>query len=57
VLYKSPDKSWFISANPGMTDLWIYARNVPSKAKLKTMVRKASQLGYDIRKLEFPAQR
>jgi apolipoprotein D and lipocalin family protein len=40
-----------------MTDLWIYARNVPSKAKLKTMVRKASQLGYDIRKLEFPAQR
>jgi apolipoprotein D and lipocalin family protein len=54
VLYKSPDKSWFISANPDMTNLWIYARTVPSKAKLKTMVRKASQLGYDVRKLEFP---
>lgn len=56
VLYKSPDKSWFISANPGMTDLWIYARTVPSKSRLRTMVRKASELGYDVRKLEFPAQ-
>lgn len=54
VLYKSPDKSWFISADPDMTNLWIYARTVPSKAKLDTMVRKASQLGYDVRKLEFP---
>jgi apolipoprotein D and lipocalin family protein len=39
-----------------MTNLWIYARTVPSKAKLKTMVRKASQLGYDVRRLEFPEQ-
>jgi apolipoprotein D and lipocalin family protein len=54
VLYKSPDKTWFISADPDMTNLWIYARTVPSKAKLKTMVRKASELGYDVRKLEFP---
>ncbi|MBB3527226.1 lipocalin family protein [Rhizobium sp. BK456] len=56
VLYKSPDKSWFISANPSMTDLWIYARTVPSKSKLQRMVRKASELGYDVRRLEFPAQ-
>lgn len=54
VLYKSPDKTWFISADPDLTNLWIYARTVPSKAKLKKMVRKASQLGYDVRKLEFP---
>lgn len=54
VLYKSPDKSWFISADPDMTNLWIYARTVPSKAKLHSMVRKASELGYDVRKLEFP---
>lgn len=54
VLYKSPDKSWFISADPDLTNLWIYARTVPSKAKLHTMVRKASELGYDVRKLEFP---
>lgn len=56
VLYKSPDKAWFISADPEMRNLWIYARAVPSKAKLKVMIRKASQLGYDVRKLEFPAQ-
>lgn len=57
VLYKSPDKSWFISANPSMTDLWIYSRTVPSKARLQRMVRKASELGYDVRKLEFPPAR
>jgi apolipoprotein D and lipocalin family protein len=56
VLYKSPDKSWFISANPSMTDLWIYSRTVPSKAMLQRMIRKAGELGYDVRKLEFPAQ-
>ncbi len=56
VLYKSPDKAWFISADPKMRNLWIYARAVPSKAKLKVMISKASQLGYDVRKLEFPAQ-
>ncbi len=56
VLYKSPDRSWFISADPDMKNLWIYARSVPSRSKLKTMVRKASQLGYDVRKLEFPRQ-
>lgn len=54
VLYKSPDKSWFISANPSMTDLWIYARAIPSKTKLQRMINKASELGYDVRKLEFP---
>jgi apolipoprotein D and lipocalin family protein len=56
VLYKAPDKSWFISADPQMTNLWIYARAIPTKAKLKTMVRKAAQLGYDVNKLEFPPQ-
>ncbi len=56
VLYKSPDKSWFISANPSMSDLWIYSRTVPTKSKLQRMIRKASELGYDVRKLEFPAQ-
>lgn len=56
VLYTSPDKSWFISADPDVTNLWIYSRTVPSKAKLKTMVRKASELGYDVHKLEFPEQ-
>ncbi|WP_320195354.1 lipocalin family protein [Agrobacterium rosae] len=54
VLYKSPDRSWFISANPDMRNLWIYARSVPSKSKLAVMVKKAKELGYDTSKLEFP---
>jgi apolipoprotein D and lipocalin family protein len=56
VLYKSPDNSWFISASPSMKELWIYSRAVPSKKRLERMVRKASELGYDVGKLEFPAQ-
>lgn len=56
VLYQSPDRDWFISADPQMKNLWIYARKAPSKAKLKVMVDKASALGYDVRQLEFPAQ-
>ena len=54
VLYTAPDKSWFISADPKMKNLWIYARSVPSKQKLSVMVRKAQSLGYDVSKLEFP---
>ncbi|MCJ8151921.1 MULTISPECIES: lipocalin family protein [Shinella] len=57
VLYKSPDKTWFISSSPSMTNLWIYSRTVPSKARLQRMVLKAKELGYDVRKLEFPETR
>lgn len=56
VLYQSPDRTWFISADPEMKNLWIYARHRPSKALLARMVAKAKSLGYDVRKLEFPAQ-
>ena len=56
VLYKSPDDSWFISADPDMKNLWIYARTVPTRSKLASMIKKAKSLGYDVRKLEFPAQ-
>nr|WP_316654852.1 lipocalin family protein [uncultured Gellertiella sp.] len=56
VRYQSPDHRWFISADPAMRNLWIYAREVPSRASLARMVRKARALGYDVRKLEFPAQ-
>ena len=54
VIYKSPDKSWFVSSNPSMSNVWIYSRTVPSKGKLRTMMRKARQLGYDTSKLEIP---
>ncbi len=56
VLYKSDDQSWFISADQHMHNLWIFSRNVPSKQRLQKMVKKASELGYDVSKLEFPAQ-
>lgn len=55
VLYKSPDRSWFISADPEMKNLWIYAREVPSRKQLAKMVQKARDLGYDTNRLEFPA--
>lgn len=54
VLYQSPDRSWFISADPRMEKLWIYARKVPSKPQLARMVKKAGELGYDTDRLEFP---
>ena len=56
VLYEAPGHDWFISADPGMKNLWIYSRRVPTKHKLSVMVKKAKSLGYDVRKLEFPAQ-
>lgn len=56
VRYEAPDRSWFISATPDMSNLWIYSRNVPAKAKLKRMVQKARDLGYDVGKLEYPPQ-
>lgn len=54
VLYKSPDKSWFISADAEMKNLWIYARKAPSARLLAKMKAKAAELGYDVSKLEFP---
>jgi len=57
VLYVSPDKRWFISADPHLDNLWIYARRRPTKHLLSVMVRKARALGYDVSKLEFPPAR
>lgn len=57
VLYEAPDHSWFISADPEMKNLWIYARKAPGRTARAKMIRKAAALGYDVRKLEFPAQK
>jgi apolipoprotein D and lipocalin family protein len=49
--------TWFISANPAFTDLWIYTRTThPDPALIATLVGKAKAMGYDVTKLEFPAQ-
>lgn len=49
--------SWFISADPAFENLWIYARNprVDAAGRAK-LVDRARALGYDVSKLEFPAQ-
>lgn len=56
VLDQAADGSWFISADPTMRNLWIYARQKPSPSQLAQMVDHAKALGYDVSKLEFPAQ-
>ena len=57
VLDHADDYSWFISADPTFLDLFIYTRNpaVPP-AELRHLVNRAKALGYDVSKLEFPAQ-
>ncbi len=55
VLYEAPEHDWFISADPKMKNLWIYARKVPSPEARTIMVKKAAELGYDVAQLEFPA--
>ena len=57
VLDHADDYSWFISADPTFTDLWIYTRDpAVSAAERERLVARAKALGYDITKLEFPAQ-
>jgi apolipoprotein D and lipocalin family protein len=57
VLDHADDYSWFISADPAFNDLWVYTRNPSvSAAERKRLVGRASALGYDVTKLEFPAQ-
>ena len=49
--------NWFIASNPDFTDLWIYTRATrPDPTLIKALVEKARALGYDVSKLEFPAQ-
>jgi apolipoprotein D and lipocalin family protein len=57
VLDHADDYSWFISADPSFQNLWIYTRD-PHVAPdaLQGLVNRAKALGYDVSKLEFPAQ-
>lgn len=56
VLARADDYSWFISADPSFHDLWIYTRDPrPTPADLAPLVARAQALGYDTRRLEFPA--
>ena len=57
VLDRARDYSWFISADPTFRDLYIFTRDPAVRpATVRRLVRRASALGYDVRRLEFPEQ-
>lgn len=57
VLDVADDYSWFISADPKFEKLFIYTRNpVISLAERERLLQRARALGYDVTRLEFPAQ-
>ncbi len=57
VLDRAEDYSWFISADPTMRDLYIYTRNPRVPPALRAELEgRAKALGYDVGKLEWPAQ-
>lgn len=56
ILDRADDYSWFISADPTFERLFIYTREVPSEAQVRALTERARALGYDVSRLEFPAQ-
>ncbi len=49
--------TWFIAANPAFTDLSIFTRDPrPPETVRADLVARARALGFDVGKLEFPAQ-
>jgi len=57
VLDHADDYSWFISSDPTFKNLWIYTRDPDISPQLRqSLVERARGLGYDVTKLEFPAQ-
>ncbi|PZN93852.1 MAG: lipocalin [Hyphomicrobiales bacterium] len=55
ILDRAADYSWFISADPTLKDLYIFTRNPQiGSAARNRLVKRASELGYDVSKLEFP---
>ena len=57
VLDHADDYTWFISADPSFENLWIYTRDPHVDAAQRAeLVGRAKAMGYDVSKLEFPAQ-
>lgn len=53
VFYKFLDRSWFISVDLEMKNLWIYMWMLLFKKVLLVMVVKVKVFGYDMNKLEY----
>ncbi len=56
ILDRADDYSWFISADPTFERLFIYTRDLPTEAQVRSLTERARGLGYDVSRLEFPAQ-
>jgi apolipoprotein D and lipocalin family protein len=55
ILDRAADYSWFISADPTFTNLFIFVRDPKmSPALRRQLVQRAAALGYDVSKLEYP---
>lgn len=51
------DETWFISTDPTFTRLYLYTRPDKDTPELRTqLAARAKALGYDVSKLEYPAQ-
>ncbi len=48
---------WFVVSNPNFDQVSLFSRNArPSASEVAMLTAKAKALGYDVSKLEFPAQ-
>jgi apolipoprotein D and lipocalin family protein len=57
VVDHADDYTWFISSDPTFKNLWIYTRDPDISPQLRqSLIERARSLGYDVGKLEFPAQ-
>ena len=57
VLDHDESYTWFIASNPAFTDLSIYVRDPQTPQGVRDdLVARAKALGFDVSKLEFPAQ-
>lgn len=57
VFDRADDYSWFISGDPTFKDLYIFTRDATiTEAQRRALIERAAALGYDVNRLEFPAQ-
>lgn len=57
VLDHADDYTWFIVSDPGFKNVSLFSRSPrPAQATVTALTARAKSLGYDISKLEYPAQ-
>jgi apolipoprotein D and lipocalin family protein len=57
ILDRGKNYDWFIETDPGFQNMSIFTRSPrPSSAEVNQLTQRARAMGYDISKLEYPAQ-